>query len=116
MSSSSIEYLSAHLNKSSIVVRGFLARDTKKGVLGQILLLKICRMTSMLKDSIWSTTCLNCFTNSLSDSFSCIFMFYRILMFLLCLAEHRYCPIKAFNKSQKLFTEFVGRRWNHGRA
>ena len=40
-SSSSIEYLFSHLNKSSIVTRGFLARNTKKDVPGQILLLKI---------------------------------------------------------------------------
>ncbi|RVW69655.1 hypothetical protein CK203_059481 [Vitis vinifera] len=47
-SSSSIEYLFSHLNKSSIVTRGFLARNTKKDVPGQILLLKILQTTSML--------------------------------------------------------------------
>ncbi|RVX15062.1 hypothetical protein CK203_007696 [Vitis vinifera] len=40
-SSSSIEYLLARLNKSSIVVGGFLASDSKNGVLGQMLRLKI---------------------------------------------------------------------------
>lgn len=43
-----MEYLFACLNKLSIVVGGFLAIDSKKGVLRQILLLKICTMTSML--------------------------------------------------------------------
>ena len=38
MSSSSVEYLFTRLNKSSIVVGGFLVRDSKKGVLGHILL------------------------------------------------------------------------------
>ena len=37
----SIDYLFAHLNKSSIVARGFLTRDSKKGVPEQMLLLKI---------------------------------------------------------------------------
>ena len=78
-----IEYLFARLNKSSIVVDSFLTRDSKKGVLGHMFLLKICRMTSMLQDSTWSTTCPNCFTNSLNDSFSYIFMFYGVLMFYL---------------------------------
>ena len=45
MSSSSIEYLLAHLSKLSMVDGGFLARDSKKGIPGQILLLKICRAT-----------------------------------------------------------------------
>ena len=34
MSSSSMGYLLARRNKSSMVVGGFLARDSKKGVLG----------------------------------------------------------------------------------
>ena len=40
-SSSSMGYLFALLNKSPIVARGFLARDSKKGVLEQMFLLKI---------------------------------------------------------------------------
>ena len=108
-SSSSMEYLFAHLNKSSIVVGGFLVRDSKKGVPGHILLLKICRTTSMLQDSTWSIACLNRFTNFLKDLVSCIFMFFRVLMFYLCHAKHRYCPIKASDRSQKLFVC----PWNH---
>ncbi|KAL6320521.1 hypothetical protein AAG906_007600 [Vitis piasezkii] len=65
-SSSSIEYLLARRNKSSIVVGGFLASDSKNGVPRQMLRLKICRTTSML-----------------------------VLMFCLCRAEHKYCPTKA---------------------
>ena len=40
-SSSRIEYLFSCLNRSSIVIRGFLKRDSKNGVPGQILYLKI---------------------------------------------------------------------------
>ena len=47
-SSSSIEYLFARWNRSSIVVGGFLASDLKNGVLGHMLRLKIWRTTSML--------------------------------------------------------------------
>ena len=50
-SSSSIEYLLARLNKSSIVVGGFLASDSKNGVPGQMLRLKICRTASILQAS-----------------------------------------------------------------
>lgn len=48
MSSFSMEYLFARWNRSSMVVGGFLARDSKKGVPRHMLRLKICRMTSML--------------------------------------------------------------------
>ena len=44
----SIEYLLARRNKSSIVVGGFLASNSKNGVPRQMLRLKICRTTSML--------------------------------------------------------------------
>ena len=63
--SSSMEYLFARLNRSSIVVDDFLARDLKNGVPGYMFLLNICRMISMLLDFTWSTTCPNHFTNSL---------------------------------------------------
>ena len=113
--SSSLEYLFARLNKLSIVAEGFLTRGSNKGVPEQILLLKIWRTTSMLQDSTWSMTCLNLFTNSLNDSFSCIFMFCKVLMFCLCCVEHRNCPTKASDISQKLFTEFNEKWWNHER-
>ena len=79
----------ARLNRSSIVAGDFLARDSKKGVPGQMLLSKIYKMTSILHDSTWSTTYSNRFTSSLRDSFSCIFMFCRVLMLCLCRVEHR---------------------------
>ena len=85
----SMEYLFARLNRLSIVACDFLAIDSKKGVLKQMFLLKICKMASILHDSTWSTTCLNRFTNSLRNSFSCIFMFCKVLMFCLYRAEHR---------------------------
>ena len=88
-SSSSMEYLFTRLNRSSIVSDCFLAKDSKNNIPKQMLLLKICRMTSMLQNSTWSTTYLNCFTNSLKDSFSCILMFCRALMFCLYHAEPR---------------------------
>lgn len=45
---SSIEYLFACQNVSSMVVVGFLAKDSKNGVPGHMLCLKIWRTTSML--------------------------------------------------------------------
>ena len=47
-SSSSIEYLFARRNRSFIVVGGFFARDSKNGVPGHMLCLKIWRTASML--------------------------------------------------------------------
>ena len=44
---SSIEYLFARQNRSSMVVGGFLASDLKNGVPGHIFRLKICRTASM---------------------------------------------------------------------
>ena len=85
----SMEYLFARLNRSSIVASSFLERDSKKGVPRQMLLLKIYKMVSMLHDSTWSTTYPNHFTNSLNDSFSCIFMFCMLLMLCLYYVEHR---------------------------
>ena len=81
--SSSIKYLFARLNMSSIVAGSFLEKDLMNDVPGQMLLLKICRITSMLQDSTWRTTCPNHFTNSLKDSLSYILMFCRVLMFCL---------------------------------
>ena len=43
-----MEYLFAHLNRSFIVTRGFLVRDLKKGVPGEILILKIWIIVFML--------------------------------------------------------------------
>ena len=89
MSSSSMEYLLARLNKSSIVASSFLARDSKNDIPGQMLLLKICRMASMLQDFPWRTTYSNRFMNSLKDLFSCILIFYKVFMFYLWWTEHR---------------------------
>lgn len=47
-SSSSMEYLFACRNRSSMDIGGFLARDSKKGVPGHMLRLKIYRTVSML--------------------------------------------------------------------
>ena len=87
--SSSIKYLSTRLNRLSIVVGDFSMRDLKNGVLGLMLHLKICRMTSILQDSTWSTTWTNCFMKFLSDSFSCNLMFCRVLMFYFWRAKHK---------------------------
>ena len=109
-SSSSMEYLLARRNKSSMDVGGFLARDSKKGVPGHMLHLKIWRIASMLYDSTCRTACLKRFTNSLRVSFSCILMFYKVLIFCLCLAEHKYYPTKTSDISRKLSIEFAGSR------
>ncbi|RVX00808.1 hypothetical protein CK203_026372 [Vitis vinifera] len=78
-SSSSIEYLLARRNKSSIVVGGFLASDSKNGDAWTDASLEICRTASML-----------------------------VLMFCLCRAKHKYCPTKASDRSLKLSTELGG--------
>ncbi|RVW48951.1 hypothetical protein CK203_095635 [Vitis vinifera] len=69
-SSSSIEYLFARLNKSSIVVGGFLASDSKNGVPGQMPL-------EDLQDSIHTSADV-----------------------CLCRAEHKYCPTKASDRGR----------------
>ena len=69
------------MNRSSIIVGDFFRRDSKNGVFGLMLHLKIYKMTSILQDSTWSTTCLNHFMKSLSVSFSYNLMFCRVLMF-----------------------------------
>ena len=109
-SSSSMEYLLAHWNKLSMDVGGFLARDSKKGVPGHMLRLKIWRTASMLYDSTCKIACPKRFTNSLKVSFSCILMFCKVLIFCLCLAEHKYCPTKTLDRSLKLSIEFAGSR------
>ena len=88
-SSSSIEYLSAHLNRSSIVVGSFFARDSKNGVPELMFCLKICRMASLLQDSTWSIAYPNRFMKSLSDLFSYNLIFYKVLMFCFWQAKHR---------------------------
>ena len=115
-SPSSIKYLFSCLNKSSIVAVDFLVIDLKNGVPRQMLLLKVCKMASMLQDSTWSTTYLNHFTNSLKDSFSCILRFCKVLMFCLWRVEQKQCPTKASDRSPTIVIEFFGRRCNHERA
>ena len=88
-SSSSIEYLFARLNRSSIVVGGFFARNLKNGVPELMLFLKIYKMVSLLQNSTWSTAYPNHFMKSLEDLFSCILMFCKVLIFYLWWAEHR---------------------------
>ena len=109
-SSSTMEYLLARRNKSSIVVGGFLARESNKGVPGHMLRLKIWKTASMLYDSTCKTACPKRFTNSLKVSFSCILMFCKVLIFCLCLTEHKYCPTKTSDRSRKLSIEFAGSR------
>ena len=88
-SSLSMEYLFTRLNRLSIVAGGFFVTESKNDVPGQMFHLKIYKMASMLQDSTWSTTCLNRLMKSLSDSFSCILMFCRVLMFCLWRVEHK---------------------------
>ena len=110
MSSSNMEYLPTRRNKSSMDVGGFLARDSKKGVPRHMLRLKIWRTASMLYDSTCETACSKRFTNSLRVLFSCILMFCKVLIFCLCLAEHKYYPMKTSDRSRKLSIEFAGSR------
>ena len=84
-----MEYLFTSLNRLSIVASDFFVRDSKNDVPEKMFHLKIYKMASMLQDFTWSTTCLNRLMKSLSDSFSCILMFCRVLMFSLWRVEHK---------------------------
>ena len=103
--SSSIEYLSARLYNSSIVVGGSKDSDWKKGVDGSKLLLKFLRTTSMLYDSICWTACLNLLVKSQIDSSSCLRIVCKEFMFLFCRTEQRYCDTNAAHSSWNVFIE-----------
>ena len=103
--SSSIEYLSARLYNSFIVVGGSKDSDWKKGVDGPKLLRKFWRTASMLYDSICWMACLNLFVKSRIDSSSCLRMVCKELMFLFYRTEQRYYDMNATHSSLSEFIE-----------
>ena len=114
--SSNIEYQSACLYNSSIVVGESKDSDWKKGVGGLKLLLKFWRTASMLYDSICWTACSNLIVKSQIDSPSCLRIVYKELMFLFCLTEQRYCNTDALYNSLNEFIELCGSMWNQANA
>ena len=88
--SSNIEFISARLYNSSIVVGGSKDSDWKKGVDGPKLLLKFWRTTSMVYDSICWKACPNLFVKSRIVSSSCLRMDCKELMFIFFHTEQRY--------------------------
>ena len=86
----SVEYLSARLYSSSIVVGGSRDSDWKNGVVGPKLRHKFWRMTSMLYASICWTACPNLLVKSRIYSSSCLKMVCSELMFPFCWTEHKY--------------------------
>ena len=114
--SSSIEYQSACLYNSSIVVGGSKDSDWKKGVGGLKLLLKFWRTASMLYDSICWTACSNLIVKSQIDSPSCLRIVYKELMLFFCLTEQRYCNTDALYNSLNKFIELCGSMWNQANA
>ena len=84
MLSSNVEYLSTHLYNFSIVVGGSRDSEWKNGTVGPKLLLKFWRAASILYESICKTTPPNLLVKSRMDSFSCLKMVCRELMFPLC--------------------------------
>ena len=90
MLSSNVEYLSARLYNSSIVVGESRDSEWKNGVVGPKLLLKFWRTITILYESICWTTPLNLLVKSRMDSSSRLKMVCRELMFPFCRTEHRY--------------------------
>ena len=101
----SIEYLSARMYNSSIVVGGFKDSDWKKRVDGTKLLLKFWRIASMLYDSICWTACPNLLVKSWIDSSSCLRMVCKELMFLFFRTKQRYYDMNAAHRSYNEFIE-----------
>ena len=114
--SSSIEYLSAYLYNSSIVVGGFKDSDWKKGVDGLKLLLKFWRTVSMLYNSICWMAYPNLLVKSRINSSSCLRIVCNELMFLFCRMEQRYYDTNFVHSSLNKFIELRGILCNQDNA
>ena len=110
--SSSVEYLSARLYNSSIVVGGSRDSEWKNGVVGPKLLRKFWRTASILYKSICWTTPPNLLVKSRMDSSSRLKMVCRELMFSFCRTEHRYWETNAAHNSLNELIDLRGSLWN----
>ena len=116
ISSSIVEYLSARLYNSSIVVCGSRDSEWKNGVVGPKLLRKFWRTASILYESIYWTTPPNLLVKSRMDSSSRLKMVCRELMFPFCRTEHRYWETNAAHNSLNKLIDLRGSLRNHARA
>ena len=116
MLSSSVENLSARRYSSSIVTGGSKDRDWKNGVVGPKLLLKFCKIASILYTSIYWMTCPNLGVKFRMDYSFRLRIAWRELMFPFCLTEHKYWETKAAHSSPNVFMDPLGSLWNHAKA
>ena len=114
--SSSVEYLSARLYNSSIVIGGYIDNEWKNGVVGPKLLQKFLRTASILYESICWTTPLNLPVKSRMDSSYHLKMVYREPMFPFYQTEHRYWETNAAHNSLNELIDLRGCLWNQARA
>ena len=114
--SSNVEYLSARLYNSSIVVGESKDSEWKNVVVGPKLLRKFWKTASILYESICWTTPLNLLVKSRMDSSSRLKIVYRELMFPFCRTEHRYWETNAAHNSLNKLIDLRGSLWNQARA
>ena len=111
--SSSVEYLSARLYNSSIVVGGSRDSEWKSYVVNPKLLWKFWRTASILYVSLCWTAPPNLLVKSWMDASSCLKMVCKELMFPFCRTEHRYWETNAAHNS--LNELIIGRPLQDGR-
>ena len=115
MLSFGVEYLSACLYNSSIVVGRSRDRKWNNGVVGPKLLQKFWKTVSILYESICWMTHPNLLVKSLIDSSSCLKMVCRELMFPFCRTEHRYWETNAAHNSLNELIDLRGSLWNQAK-
>ena len=114
--SSSVEYLSARLYNSSIVIGGSRDSERKNGVVDLKLLWKLWRTASILYESICWTAPLNLLVKSRMDSSSRLKMVCKELMFPFYRIEHRYWETNAAHNSLNELIDLRGSLLNQARA
>ena len=114
--SSSVEYLSARLYNSSIVVDGSKDSEWKNGVVSPKLLRKFWRTVSILYESIYWTAPPNLLVKSRMDSSSCLKMVCRELKFPFCQMEHMYWETNAAHNSLNELINLHKSLWNQARV
>ena len=114
--STSVEYLSACLYNSSIVVGRSRDSEWKNGVVSPKLLRKFWRTTSILYESFCWTTPPNLQVKSRMDSSSHLKMVCKELMFPLCRTKHKYWETNAAHNSLNELIDLCGSLWSQARA
>ena len=114
--SSSVEYLSVRLYNSSIVTGGSRDSKWKNGVVGPKLLRKFWRTASILYESICWTTPPNLLEKLWMDSFFCLKMVCKELIFPFSQIEHRYWDKNATHNLLNELIDLRGSLWNQAWA